>query len=455
MTKYTRFTQHASLIIAGKWMEKEGIWGILEQTVNIKQKVRQYQPQEKLKSLTVNIMAGGEGVADINNRLRPDEALQTAFGLKKCAEQSTISEMLNATKEKNVDEMREALRIIYQKQGRGYRHNYQRELQLLDIDLSALLAGQQADGASKGYFSGKENRRGRQLGRVVASLYDEIVCERLYPGTIQLERNLPELVGMAEKVLDLKDDRRMNTVIRMDAGGGTDANINFLLQRRYLVITKIKNWQRTNKLVKTVQSWQPIPQLAKHEAGWVGQPHEYEGPTRQLAIRWPNENKEGEWRYCVIVFNLTDPQLYQVARLSLPKVYSDLDLITTLVTAYDLRGGGAETSFRNSKQGLGVTKRNKKSFFAQEMLILLAQLAYNVTNWVKQRMAEHYPKLASFGMLRMIRDAFQVSGKIQFDETGRLLRISLNTAHSLAPVFLDFYRSLAYPNDLRVILGKI
>jgi hypothetical protein len=157
----------------------------------------------------------------------------------------------------------------------------------------------------------------------------------------------------------------------------------------------------------------------------------------------------------VIVFNLTDPQLYQVARLSLPKVYSDLDLITTLITAYDLRGGGAETSFRNSKQGLGVTKRNKKSFFAQEMLILLAQLAYNVTNWVKRMMAEHYPKIASFGMLRMIRDAFQVSGKIQFDETGRLLRISLNTAHSLAPVFLDFYRSLAYPSDLRVILGKI
>ena len=34
-----------------------------------------------------------------------------------------------------------------------------------------------------------------------------------------------------------------------------------------------------------------------------------------------------------------------------------------------------ETSIKDSKQGLGITKGNKRNFHAQEMLVLLAQLA--------------------------------------------------------------------------------
>lgn len=454
MENYTGFSGHASLATVGIWMKRNGIWTDVEERVKIKQKVIKHTPTNKLKDLLINILAGGQGVADVNNRVRVDKAIQLAFGRKACAEQSTISETLNASTNENVNGFSEALKTIYQKHGQGYRHNYEKRCQVLDIDLSALLSGEQAEGASKGYFSGHENRRGRQLGRITASMYKEIVCEKLYPGTVQLEKNLPELIKMVEKVLDLGEDRRKRTILRFDAGGGTDANINFYLERDYFGITKIKNWQRTCKLVKTVTSWQSIPALPDHECGWVGEPHAYIRPTRQLAIRWPNKRKGG-WNYCVLVFNLTDELVFELARLPEPKTYTELELLSTIVDAYDLRGGGVETSYRNSKQGVGLTKRNKKSFHAQEILVFLAQMAYNLTVWVQNELTKQSSQIASYGTLRMIRDAFQIPGKIEFDPEGNIIAITLSQVHKLAKVFYDHWLPYSAQSKMTFILGKI
>lgn len=454
MEKYTGYSAHASLAMVGIWMKENAIWEQVEKWVKIRQKVIRHSPTDKLKDLLVNILAGGQAVVEVNSGVRVDKALQLAFGRQGCAEQSTISETLNASGEENVQQMRQALRAIYQRQGAGYRHGYKASCQILDIDLSGLLAGQQAEGASKGYFSGHRNGRGRQLGRVSASRYEEIVCEKLYAGKVQLERNLPELVEMAENTLDLDEKRRKRTVIRMDAGGGTDGNINYLLRRGYFVITKAKNWQRTCKLLKSVTIWHRLPHWPDHEFGWVEAPHVYAAPTRQLAMRWPNPRQPG-WCACVLIFNLTRPLIFELAGRPCPPTCSELELISTLVEAYDLRCGAIETSYRNSKQGLGLNKRNKKSFQAQEMLILLAQLAYNLTHWVQQELAPHSHTLAAFGTLRMIRDAFQISGRLEFDPHGQLLFITLNRIHKLAQAFHDYCLSRFAYTKLSPILGEI
>lgn len=454
MEKYTGFSGHASLASVGMWMKENALWRTIEEEVKIKQKVIKHTPTDKMKDLFINILAGGHRIVEVNNRVRVDKTLQLAFGRSLCAEQSTISETLNASTGENVLEFSTALKIIYQKHGQGYQHDYEKKCQVLDIDLSALLAGKQAEGATKGYFSGHENRRGRQLGRVVASLYDEIVCEKLAPGTVQLEKNLPELIRMAENVLDLNENRRKRTVLRVDAGGGTDANINFFLERDYFGLIKVKNWQRICKLVKTVSDWHPLPQLPDHECGWIGQPHEYVRPTRQLAVRWPNQKKAG-WHYAVLVFNLTDELIFELAGLALPETFTELDLLSAILQAYDLRGGGVETSYKNSKQGIGLHQRNKKYFHAQEMLILLAQLAYNLLNWVRRELAPYSSILASFGALRMIRDAFQIAGKIEFDQEGKTVSITLNCAHKLAKAFLDYWLARFPKGDLSFFLGEI
>jgi len=149
----------------------------------------------------------------------------------------------------------------------------------------------------KGYFADQKNRRGRQLGRVLATHYDEIVVEQLYDGTCQLDASLPRLLSEAEQVLGLQaataevERARQNTVFRVDAApprrgvrGGTDDDINLLLGRGYHVFIKLKHWKRAQKLARSVGQWHPDSKVAGREVGWVQQPHDYVHPTRQ---KWP------------------------------------------------------------------------------------------------------------------------------------------------------------------------
>jgi hypothetical protein len=454
MEKYTTgFSPNASLAVIGQWTKEKGIWKKMEAGLHIQQKVRVHTPHEKLKDLLINIWAGGEGVAEVNHRVRSDEALQKLFGRSSCAEQSTISETLNATTQTNIQEMEGVMKQILQEHSRCYRQDYVKNWLVLDIDMTGVLAGKEAEGSEKGYFSGEKNGRGRQLGRVLASQYDEIVGEQLYPGKVQLEAVLLELVKMAENTLDFDENRRKRTIVRVDGGGGTDKIIDELLLRQYWILMKVKNWQRTNKLAKTVKTWHNLPELPGHELGWASTPHEYEGATRQLVVRWLNPKKK--WQYAALVFNLTDFMLFQLAGLPMPKRFTQQDLFSVILKAYNLRSGGVETSFRNSKQGLHLHKRNKKRFEAQHMLILLAQLAYNIAVWVRYELKKHSSVIASFGMFRLIRDAFRISGQVQFDDKGIVHLIILNQSHTLAKVFQKTWQSCFVHNDPPLILGKI
>jgi hypothetical protein len=452
MKKYTRFSARASLGTLGLWMKKKEIWAAVEKEVHIQQKVIKHRPIDKLKDALINILSGGQGIVEVNQRVRTDSGLQRAFGREACAEQSTISQTLNMCSGENVEQLRRAVKAVYRAQGLGYRHNYEEGMQVLDIDMTGLVAGRQAENATKGYFSGRHNRRGRQLGRVLATRYGEIVTEKLYAGTVQLDQKLQELVQEAEDVLELDEARRKRTIVRVDGGGGKDADIDWMLQRGYWVIAKVKNWQRAKKLAKTVEVWYPDPKEPGREYGWVGSPHQYERTTRQVAIR---SLKEDQWYFRIVVFNLTDEMVFDLAQTAYPADYSDAQLIAAALCAYDLRGGGIETANKGSKQGLGLHKRNKRRFAAQEMLTLLAQLAYNLIIWMRSLLAQHHPDLANFGMLRMVRDVFQIPGSLRFDQFGQILWIRLAIDHHLAPQIQKTWRVTFPANDLRLILGKI
>jgi hypothetical protein len=452
MKKYTRFSARASLGVIGILMKKMDIWEEIEKEVHIRQKVIKHRPIDKLKDVLINILAGGHGIVEINRRVRVDPALQRAFGRQACAEQSTISETLNACDQKNVEQLKCAVQAVYRKYGQGFWHDYEKRLQVIDVDMTGLVAGRQAEQATKGYFSGARNRRGRQLGRVLATNYAEIVTEKLYAGTVQLDQNLQELVLDAEGVLELDEARRKRTIIRLDGGGGKDADINWLLQRGYWVITKVKNWLRAKKLAQTVQIWYPDAKEPGREYGWVGAPHEYEGATRQVAVR---SKKEGQWHYHILVFNLSDEMIFELAHMAYPLTCSEPLILAAALCAYDLRGGGIETANKDSKQGLGLNKRNKRRFAAQEILTLLAQLAYNLIVWVRSLLAQHNPNMARFGVLRMVRDVFQIPGSLRFDQEHQIISIRLSIEHDLAHLLQQTWR-LTFPTDgVPFILGKI
>lgn len=453
MSKYTTFSARCSLAAIGMLMRRLGIWRLVEEMVHIQQKTVKHTPIEKLLDAFINILAGGQGICEVNTRVRPDRALQRAFGRARCADQSQVSRTLNRCDEKNVEEMRQVNQEVYQTHGAGYRHDYDQQWQILDVDTSGMPAGKQGQKVTKGYFSGKRGKRGRQLGRVWATLYEEVVVDRLYSGKIQLEKNFQRLVEMAEGVLDLTPGKRVRTILRCDAGAGTDKHINWVLGRGYEILTKVKNWKRVHKLTQPIEQWHDDPKVADRQFAWVPKSHGYVRPTRQLAVR--RKNKKGEWKVRILVTSLDDTTLLWLARQPFRKELRPVDVMCALASAYDLRGGGVETSIKDSKQGLGITKRNKRNFHAQEMLVLLAQLAGNLITWMRNKMARHVPSWQNFGSLRMVRDLFHIPGKVQIDSQGRILKITLNRDHVHAANFLVGIAPALSTNDLVLNLRQI
>jgi hypothetical protein len=407
----------------------------------------------KLLDAFINILAGGQGLVEVNTRVRPDEGMQRAFGREDCADQSTISETFNQCTDETVEQLRQALQTIYQTHSQGYQHDYDKGYQVLDVDMTGMPAGRQGEGVTKGYFAGQKNRRGRQLGRVVATGYDEVVVDRLYDGKRQLDRSLQELVTTTEAVLDLSAEQRQRTILRVDAGGGRDDDINWMLERGYHILVKVKHYRRAAKLARSVTVWYPDPKVEGREVGWVEAPQPYLKPTRQLAIR--KRKHTGEWSYHVLVFTLPDPALVWLGRQPIRQLPSPDQVLFATLAAYDLRSGGAETVIKGSKQGLGLTKRNKRNFAAQEMLVLLAQLAYNLISWTHDLFADASNKLRKFGILRMVRDAFHIPGRLELDAQGHLLQIVLCAKHPLARSFALGLAPLLARDDLSLILGEI
>ncbi len=110
--------------------------------------------------------------------------------------------------------------------------------------------------------------------------------------------------------------------------------------------------KRASKLSKSVTQWVDIPNDSENnprQAGLLDQPHRYGRRTRQIAIK--KKTRKG-YSYSIIV--TTD---------------FETDILS-IVSDYDARGGICQDS-----AGLSSTKRRKHSFFAQQMLMLLNQLA--------------------------------------------------------------------------------
>jgi len=240
--------------------------------VQIRQKTVKHTPADKLYDAWISLLAGAHGLVEINTRLRTDPGLQRAFGRSACAEQSVVQETLDACTAANVTQLQHALDEIYRQHSQSVHHDYQASFQLLDVDMSGLPCGPKAAFATKGYFAGQYHRRGRQLGRVLATQDEEVVVDRLFAGNVQLIKALQPLVEAAETTLQLDEAKRARTIIRVDAGSGTLDDLNWLLARGYKIMAKEYSGQRVLRLAKTVTAWIQDPDWSERSFGWVSDP---------------------------------------------------------------------------------------------------------------------------------------------------------------------------------------
>ncbi|MFK8186016.1 MAG: hypothetical protein AB8B99_21790 [Phormidesmis sp.] len=418
----------------GAKLNKIGLFEPIKRQVNIRQKTVKDTPVEKLYDGFISLLCGAKGLVEVNKLVRSDRGLQRAFGRERCAEQSVIQQTLDASDAQNVKELEAAMDEIYQQHSQGYRHDYAKALQILDVDMSGQPCGPKAVFATKGYFAGKRNRKGRQLGRVLATRYDEVVVDRTYEGTVQLTKALQPLLQASEKTLKIEQssEQRARTLIRVDSGGGSQADVNWMLARGYRILTKDYSTARAKKLAQSVTHWADDPMHPGRQVGLVTTANEkdYANPVVRIAVRCRKNN--GQWAIGVLITNLSPDDLIGLGTLE-AGLLNELpqQLWLAYVYCYDQRGGGVETSFKQDNQALGVKKRNKKRFEAQQMLTQLNALAHNVLVWAKRWLTTENDTVKPIGFVRLMRDVFTATGELFFDSAGRLCEIRLNEADTL------------------------
>jgi hypothetical protein len=450
---HQQFSVRATLVGLGVKLRKLKVLEPVEQEVKIAQKTVKYTPLEKLRDGLMAILAGAQGLVEINKRVRADRALQLAFGREGCAEQSVVQDTLDACSAQNVAQMQSAVDQIYRRLSRGYRHDYEQRLQLLDIDTDGRPCGKKAAFATKGYFVRRPNRRGRQEGYVLASWYEEIVVKRLFSGTTQLTAALQPLVEAAETALDLSPEKRQRTLLRIDSGGGSVDDINWLLERGYLVHSKDYSGKRAESLAQSVQDWVNDPRNTGRQVGWVTEETgRYCRPVCRVAVRCPKKN--GQWAVGVILSTLSPEQVLALTGQPPERKHDPQAVLLAYVYFYDLRGGGVETEIKEDKHGLGTAHRNKKRFEGQQMVCQLEVLAHNLLIWARTWLAPYAPKIAKLGLLRLVRDALQVSGLIVFSPAASIQKIILNSADPLAKELQAGLAALLAQEHIAVILGE-
>ena len=84
--------------------------------------------------------------------------------------------------------------------------------------------------------------------------------------------------------------------------------------------------------------------------------------------------------------------------------------------------------------------------------MLLGSLAHNVVVWARGWLSS--PQLQRFGILRMVRDVFHISGLLRFDPWTQVVEIVLNQDAHLARFLIRSLRELLTPFNIVVSLGE-
>jgi hypothetical protein len=210
--------------------------------------------------------------------------------------------------------------------------------------------------------------------------------------------------------LAFTETQKRRTLLRSDAGFGSDANMNLALAGQWQIVTKSSSGRRPATLARQVadDAWLEL----RPNDRWVAPvtpPHDLVCPTQWLALRW--RTQRGDLKHGVVVCSV--------------RTWSPAEVIAQ----YDARGG-CETEIRADKGGLLLSRRRKKVLAAQEALVLLTDLAHNLLAWATPWM---WPTgaLAQLGPLQLIQDLLTLPGHLIFHEQ-RLAEIQLNIRHPYA-----------------------
>lgn len=136
-------------------------------------------------------------------------------------------------------------------------------------------------------------------------------------------------------------------------------DLNWLLARGYEIMAKEYVGRRVMRLAKAVTEWVQDPSWPERSFAWVSEPpRDYIRLLQRIVVRC--RRLDGTLAYGVLICSLLPEQVLTVLKRTSSYAADPVAVLTAYVNFSDQRGGGIETSFKSDKQGLGLTKRNKK-----------------------------------------------------------------------------------------------
>ena len=363
LTDLPNETSYAPLGVLGYCLTRTQFWAPVWSELDLGLKTVDHAPEAKLLDVVVSILTGCRAIAQVNTRLRPDVALARAWGRERFAEQSTLTRTLDVFSSTQVVQLRRGSEALFRRESMVLRHDFCRDWLWLDIDLTPLPISKHAEGSTKGKFE-RKNSYGRQLARVHAPQYHETLFSQVYLGSQESSPAYVPTLNAVATFMGLSVAQKQRTIVRSDAGFGSDANVNHALSHHWQVLTKNKGGRRPAAWARQVvpEDWEPVS-----SDRWVARavnPPTYVSPMTCLVLRWPKQN--GELKHSIVLCSILTWTMAQV------------------IEYYDDRGA-CETEIQADKGGLKLERRRKKRLAAQVALILLTDLAHNLLAWVPRR----------------------------------------------------------------------
>ena len=123
--------------------------------VRIPMRKRDFTPADKLIQVLLSVLAGCVTLSEVNLKLRSEPELAQIWHWDQFTDQSNLSRTLDALTLKNIDQLREAVSVIWHPISVARRHDW-RSFLWLDFDLSGLPCSKQAQESQKGHFGGEK-----------------------------------------------------------------------------------------------------------------------------------------------------------------------------------------------------------------------------------------------------------------------------------------------------------
>jgi len=209
-----------------------------------------YRPEQRVAALLAGLAAGLKGIAPGNTTLRPNTALRARLG-GRFPDQGTIHRWLDGVTAPQAAAVRDHLHQVAHSHGRFWEVLYAGHYLMVDIDGQGLVArGTHFEQTAVGHL-GEGIDRGYQRYVAYAADTHEVLDEFLAPGNRTLMSQLPDVLAGLDAILPRADRRRV--ILRVDAHGGTIANVRAMRQHGYHYLCPLLSWAAVKRLREHLQ----------------------------------------------------------------------------------------------------------------------------------------------------------------------------------------------------------